>query len=76
MFPADDLPRLVRYGDGSPIEDEVMARLDKLYWETCVISPWQPGDLVLVENMLVAHARKPYAGPRKVIVAMGEMTSL
>jgi alpha-ketoglutarate-dependent taurine dioxygenase len=75
MFDPRDLPRLVCYGDGSPIEDEVMARLDALYWETSVTFPWQQGDLVLVDNMLVAHARKPYAGPRKILVAMGDMTS-
>jgi alpha-ketoglutarate-dependent taurine dioxygenase len=75
MFSADDLPRLVCYGDGSPIEDEVMARLDALYWETCVSFPWQQGDLIMLDNMLVAHARKPYTGPRKIVVALGEMTS-
>jgi alpha-ketoglutarate-dependent taurine dioxygenase len=75
MFEQRDLPRSVCYGDGSPIEDEVMAGLDKLYWETAVAFPWQNGDLVLVDNMLVAHARKPYAGLRKIVVAMGDMTS-
>jgi hypothetical protein len=27
----------------------------------------------MLDNMLVAHARKPYRGPRKIVVAMGEM---
>jgi len=34
---------------------------------------WQPHDIALVDNMLVAHARDPYVGPRKILVAMGEM---
>jgi hypothetical protein len=25
--------------------------------------------------MLVAHSRNPYAGPRKIVVAMGEMVN-
>jgi hypothetical protein len=27
----------------------------------------------MLDNMLVAHARNPYEGPRKILVAMGEM---
>ena len=31
------------------------------------------GGLVMVDNVLVSHARTPYQGPRKIVVAMGEM---
>ncbi len=27
----------------------------------------------MLDNMLVAHARSPFSGPRKIVVAMGEM---
>jgi hypothetical protein len=27
----------------------------------------------MLDNMLSAHARKPFVGPRKIVVAMGEM---
>jgi alpha-ketoglutarate-dependent taurine dioxygenase len=33
---------------------------------------WQRGDLLLVDNMLVAHGREPFTGNRKVLVAMAE----
>jgi len=69
------MPRNVYYGDGSPIEDEVMEKLGELFWATSVKFPWQEGDLIMVDNMLVAHARLPYVGPRKILVAMGEMIS-
>lgn len=75
LFKEEDMPRNVYYGDGTPIEDEVMDRLDKMYWELCVSLPWQNGDLIMLDNMLVAHARKPFVGPRKIVVAMGEMVS-
>jgi hypothetical protein len=29
--------------------------------------------VILLDNMLVAHARDPYEGPRKIVVAMGDM---
>ena len=35
---------------------------------------WQAeADLLLVDNMLVAHARNPYVGNRSVLVCMGEL---
>lgn len=73
LFAEEDFPRDVRYGDGSPIEDEVMDTVSRLYWDTSVAFPWRTGDLLMVDNMLVAHARNPYRGPRKIAVAMGQM---
>ncbi len=29
--------------------------------------------MILLDNMLVAHARDPFEGPRKIVVAMGDM---
>jgi hypothetical protein len=29
--------------------------------------------VILLDNMLAAHARDPFEGPRKIVVAMGEM---
>jgi alpha-ketoglutarate-dependent taurine dioxygenase len=75
LFKEEDMPRNVYYGDGSLIEDEVMEKLDELFWTTSVSFPWREGDLIMVDNMLVAHARQPYVGPRKILVAMGEMIS-
>jgi alpha-ketoglutarate-dependent taurine dioxygenase len=75
LFKEEDMPRNVYYGDGSLIEDQVMEKLDELFWATSVSFPWREGDLIMVDNMLVAHARQPYVGPRKILVAMGEMIS-
>ncbi len=74
-FGGDDLPRNVCYGDGTPIEDEVVEEITETYWRAAVTFPWQPGDILLLDNMLTAHARNPYLGERKIVVAMGEMMS-
>jgi alpha-ketoglutarate-dependent taurine dioxygenase len=73
LFADEDLPRNVYYGDGTPIPDEVVNRIGEVYEELCVEAPWQKGDLIALDNMLVAHARRPFAGERKIIVAMGKM---
>ena len=73
LFPEDRLPRNVYYGDGSPIEDPVVDRICELYWQRSVGFRWQEGDTLMLDNMLVAHARNSYEGERKIVVAMGEI---
>lgn len=72
LYGEDNLPRMVTYGDGSQIGDDVLAMLLGLYEEHQVAFPWQSGDLLLLDNMSVAHARNPFSGPRKIIVGMGD----
>jgi alpha-ketoglutarate-dependent taurine dioxygenase len=73
LFKEEDLPRNVYYGDGTPIEDEVVAAVTELSWQTAKMLPWLVGDVIMLDNMLVAHARMPFTGQRKIVVAMGEM---
>jgi alpha-ketoglutarate-dependent taurine dioxygenase len=73
LFADEDLPRNVYYGDGTPIPDAVMDRIGEVYEQLCVETPWQKGDLIALDNMLVAHARRPFTGERKIVVGMGKM---
>ncbi len=73
LYAVEDLPRNVYFGDGSPIEDEVAQAILELYWRHSVSFRWQEGDIVMLDNMLIAHARNPFEGERKIIVAMGRM---
>jgi alpha-ketoglutarate-dependent taurine dioxygenase len=65
-----DLPRNAYYGDGTPIEDSVIAEILEAYRTAAVTFEWRRGDLLVAENMLVAHGRAPFSGARKVLVAM------
>jgi len=73
--PEEELPSNTYYGDGTPIEDEVLAHLRTCYMQNAVVFAWQRGDLLLLDNMLTAHARRPFKGDRKVLVAMAEPLS-
>jgi hypothetical protein len=75
MFGEEKLPRNVYYGDGSPIEDAVVRDILAVYQQHAISFPWQAMDILMVDNMLVAHGRHPFVGPRKIVVAMGEMIS-
>ena len=68
----EDLPRNAYYGDGTPFEDSELEQIREAYRVEAVVFPWQAGDILMVDNMLAAHARKPYSGKRSVIVGMAE----
>lgn len=40
--------------------------------ELAVDGPWRAGDLMLIDNVLVAHGRRPFEGARRVLVAMSD----
>jgi acyl transferase domain-containing protein len=67
------MPRHVYFGDGSPIPDATMDIIGETYEACAVRLGWQRGDVVMLDNMLAAHARDPYEEPRKIVVAMGAM---
>lgn len=72
MYEEKDLPNHTYYGDGSPIEDWVVQHLREAYLNELVSFPWETGDVVIIDNMLTAHAREPYVGPRRILFAMAE----
>lgn len=74
-FKPEDLPRNCYYGDGTPIEDSIMEEICGVYQQLEVTFPWEKGDVLLLDNILVAHARNSFMGERKLLVAMGEMTN-
>ncbi|MBA3712217.1 MAG: amino acid adenylation domain-containing protein [Pyrinomonadaceae bacterium] len=71
-FRAEDLPRNAYYGDGSQIEDDVLDEIRDVYRQEQVVFPWQEGDILMLDNMLMAHGRAPFVGSRKVLVGMAE----
>jgi alpha-ketoglutarate-dependent taurine dioxygenase len=75
LFREEDLPRHCYYGDGSPIEDSVMAEILDVYRRLEVSFFWREGDILMLDNMLTAHARNPFRGDRKLLVTMGDMVA-
>ena len=67
-----ELPANTFYGDGSAIEPEVMDHLRQAYRQETVSFDWQRGDLLVLDNMMVAHGRAPFSGAREILVGMAE----
>jgi alpha-ketoglutarate-dependent taurine dioxygenase len=71
-FDKEDLPYNTYYGDGTEIEDSVVEVIRAAYSEEAVKFRWERGDLLMMDNMLAAHGRSPFSGPRAILTAMGE----
>ena len=58
------------YGDDSPISNDDMTMVIKLADELTFDIPWQTGDIVLVDNFVTMHGRRPFEGQRKVLASL------
>jgi alpha-ketoglutarate-dependent taurine dioxygenase len=76
MYGADGLPFNTRFGGGDPIGEDVVELLNEVYEANTVREPWQAGDLMLVDNIRMAHSREPFEGPREVLVGMADPVQL
>ena len=76
LYGEDGLPFNTRFGNGDPIDADVIELIDKVYEENTARERWQAGDLMLVDNVRTAHARESFEGPREVLVAMADAVRL
>jgi alpha-ketoglutarate-dependent taurine dioxygenase len=66
-------PRNAFFGDGSEIDEAVLDHIRSVYENEKVTFPWQRGDVLILDNILKAHGRKPYRGPRQIVVGMARL---
>lgn len=69
-FGQEGLPYNTYYGDGEEIEEEVILVLRHLYEKHSFSFKWKKKDVILIDNMLLAHGRRPFEGERNILVTM------
>jgi hypothetical protein len=60
----------VTYGDGEPIERERLDHIRSVLTAETIPHRWEAGDVLVIDNLLTAHGRLPFTGPRKIALAM------
>lgn len=65
-------PRNAYYGDGSEIDISYLNQIREAYETERIEFKWQKGDVMVLDNRIMAHSRNPFSGDRKVVVAMGD----
>lgn len=53
----------------SPLNPDWIKVLNEVTAEAQVNVAWQPGDVILLDNLSVQHARRPWEGPRKLLAS-------
>ncbi len=75
MFSPDRLPRNCYFGDGSIISEDIVQHILDVYQNLEVSFSWEAGDVMVLDNVLFAHARNAYSGERKLLVTMGRYSN-
>ena len=60
----------VVYGDDSEIDLADLEAIRAVNRSQETLFPWESGDVMVIDNVLAMHGRKPYTGPRRVLVAI------
>jgi alpha-ketoglutarate-dependent taurine dioxygenase len=76
VYGAEGLPFNTGFGTGEPLTEEIVELINSVYEAKTVREPWQAGDLMLVDNIRIAHSREAYEGPREILVGMAEPVRL
>ena len=70
------LPFRTFYGDGEPVDAADVELINEVYESVTVREPWQRGDLVIVDNLRMAHSREPYKGEIEIFTALANPMSM
>lgn len=73
-FEPDELPNQTFYGDGEPIEEEVLRELQQAYRDERTQFVWEQGDLLMIDNILTTHGRRSFQGARSILCGMSDAT--
>ncbi|XP_024535015.1 clavaminate synthase-like protein At3g21360 isoform X1 [Selaginella moellendorffii] len=57
----------ISFGDGTPLNEEFLAACKRIMEEEKVAFKWHKGDVLIIDNDAVLHAREPSRPPRKIL---------
>lgn len=66
----NELPFNTFFGDGKEISRAEIAEIRSAYEQATVMFPWEQGDVLFLDNMIMSHGRNPYKGERQIVVSL------
>ncbi len=69
----NDPSQAIRHGDGSILDADAVRVAADFAEQLAFDLQWQVGDVVLIDNTIAMHARRPFVGKRKVVASLAEM---
>lgn len=76
LYGPEGLPFNTACGDGSPVTTEIVETINEVYLKAAVGEPWRDGDVLIADNIQMAHSRQPYEGSREIVVVFGNPVRL
>jgi alpha-ketoglutarate-dependent taurine dioxygenase len=70
LFGVEGVPRHAQFGDGSAILAAELDCIRGAFAAHAISFPWRPGDILYLDNMQVAHGRRPFRGRRTQLAAL------
>jgi alpha-ketoglutarate-dependent taurine dioxygenase len=64
------LPRNSYFGDGACIPEDFIRTIKEAFQTSAVEFDWEQGDVLLLDNLQVAHGRRAFDGKRRVLAAL------
>ncbi|MCO5592327.1 hypothetical protein L7F22_046328 [Adiantum nelumboides] len=68
----NDRKKAITFGDGSPLPEEAVLGCLAILQEESVAIPWKCGDVLILDNIAVQHARRPFKAPRRVLASLSK----
>ncbi|WCJ40877.1 2-oxoglutarate (2OG) and Fe(II)-dependent oxygenase superfamily protein [Euphorbia peplus] len=66
----NDPTKSVTFGNGEVLPGEIVYDCKKIMEDESIAIPWQKGDMLLIDNLVVLHARNSFIPPRRVLASL------
>ncbi|MFO1094576.1 MAG: TauD/TfdA family dioxygenase [Planctomycetaceae bacterium] len=68
----NDPSKAITHGDGTPLDRHAVQQVAEMAERLTFDTPWQQGDVALLDNLVVMHGRRTFRGTRRVLASLAD----